>query len=195
MDDHNTFEEAVRTLLHHCHEDPHREGLLDTPARVRRAYGDWFSGYGVDPRHLFRTFAVGSDFVDEMILVANCPVFSHCEHHMTPFFGLAHIAYIPAERVLGLSKFARLVEIFARRLQIQERLTGQIADVLMANLMPVGVGVVLECRHLCLESRGVRARGAVTTTSALRGALLEKPAARAEFFSLVRSASKSSSGI
>lgn len=189
------FEECVRGMLEFVGEDWAREGLAETPSRVRRAYKEWFGGYGMDPRELFRTFESGANHVDEMVLVANCPVFSHCEHHITPFFGLAHIAYVPRKRVLGLSKFARLVEIFARRLQVQERLTGQIADTLMENLSPIGCGVVLECRHLCIESRGIRARGSITTTSALRGALLEKPEARAEFFALVRSASKAAGGI
>lgn len=188
------MEDALRVLLRGIGEDPAREGLHETPRRVNAAYGEWFSGYGRDPKELFKTFESGANHVDEMILVANCPVWSHCEHHMTPFFGLAHIAYVPRDRVLGLSKFARLVDIFSRRLQIQERITGQIADTLQANLEPLGVGVMLECRHLCMESRGAKAK-AVTTTSALRGVLLEKPEARAEFFALVRSASQATGGI
>lgn len=195
QENNDVFKSAVRTLLNCTGDVAVREGLADTPSRVARAYGEWFSGYGKSPDDLFKTFESGANHVDEMVLVANIPVWSHCEHHMTPFFGLAHIAYVPGERVLGLSKFARLVEVFGRRLQIQERITGQIADSLESNLTPIGVGVVLECRHLCLESRGARVRGAITTTSALRGALLTKPEARAEFFSLVRSASKAAGGI
>lgn len=189
------FEAAVRTMLAFMGEDPTREGLQETPSRVRRAYAEWFRGYGKDPKVLFRTFENGATHVDEMILVANIPTWSTCEHHSIPFFGLSHIAYVPRDRVLGLSKFARLVDIFSRRFTIQERITEQVADTLMENLQPVGVGVVLECRHLCIESRGACAHGTVTTTSALRGALLTKPEARAEFFSLVRSASKIAGGI
>lgn len=187
--------DAVRVLLRYAGEDPWREGLEETPTRVVKAYGEWFSGYDRDPSALFKTFESQANHVDEMVLVANIPCWAFCEHHCVPFFGLAHVAYIPNGRVLGLSKFARLVDLFSRRLTIQERITGQVADTLVENLIPKGVGVVLECRHLCMESRGARVRGAVTTTSALRGALLQKPEARAEFFSLVRSASKASGGI
>lgn len=189
-------EEAVRLLLSCTGDDSMREGLRDTPMRVAKAFGEWYSGYGRDPSDLFKAFEDGAtEGCDEMVLVANIPVFSNCEHHMTPFFGFAHVAYVPKKRILGLSKFARLVEVFARRLQVQERLTNQVADCIVDNLQPLGVGVLLECRHMCIESRGIKARGTITTTSALRGVLRTDPSARSEFFSLVQSASKAAGGI
>lgn len=165
-----------------------REGLLDTPARLIKAWGEYLSGYGVDAVALAKSFADGAEGVDEMVLVANVPVFSHCEHHLAPFFGVAHVAYIPDGRVVGLSKIPRIVDALARRLQVQERLTRQIADTLQDALSPKAVGVVVECRHMCMESRGVRAMGTTTTTSALRGALKDETACRAEFLSLIAQA-------
>lgn len=181
------MQDAVAALLAATGDDPTREGLHDTPSRVERAYAEWFSGYGLDPHSVFRSFEDGADNCDELILVSNNQVSSHCEHHMAPFFGLAHIGYIPQGKILGLSKFARLVDIFARRLQVQERLTNQIADALWTGLQPKALGVLVECRHLCIESRGVKQRGSITTTSALRGTLKTDDKARAEFFSLVHS--------
>jgi GTP cyclohydrolase I len=186
---------AVRALLMGAGENPDREGLRETPERIAKAYAEWFSGYSQDPSLLFKTFVDGAERCNEMILVSNITVTSWCEHHMALIWGVAHIAYIPNGKILGLSKFARLVDIFARRLQVQERLTNQVADCLQDNLSPKGIGVMLECRHACMETRGIKARGCVTTTSALRGILKEAPEARAEFLALVRSASKASSGI
>lgn len=195
--DTDEFQEAVRTMIRFTGDaDPLREGLADTPKRVHRAFSEWYKGYSQNPSDVLRVFKDGArDRVDEMVVVSNLPVFSQCEHHLAPFWGLAHVAYIPDGRILGLSKFPRLLDIFARRLQVQERLTNQVADALHAALKPLAAGVVLECRHMCMESRGVGARGAVTTTSALRGAFLNNPTARGEFFSLISSASHSRNGL
>lgn len=173
-------------LLQYIGEDPQRGGLRETPQRFLKAWKEWGAGYEQDPTALLKTFEDGAERYDEMVLVRDIPIYSHCEHHLAPFFGKAHIAYIPDRRIVGLSKLARLAECFARRLQVQERLTSQIAHALQDALHPVGVGVVLECRHLCMESRGVRAPGTSTTTSCLLGALKEEEAARAEFMRLVR---------
>lgn len=192
----NEFRVAVRTLLGATGDDTNRDGLRETPQRVERAFKEWFDGYGQDPATLFKVFENSYEDCDEMVLVANIPLHSFCEHHMAPFWGLAHIAYLPTDgHILGLSKFARLVNIFAHRLQVQERLTKQIAACIDLNLSPRGLGVVLECRHMCIESRGVRARGTITTTSAVMGAVRKDPAARAEFLSLVRSASRAKEGV
>lgn len=179
------IEAAVRKLLKATvGEDPHRQGLQDTPSRFRRAWLlDWTSGYSASPESVLKSFEDGAEDYDEMILVSNNPVFSRCEHHLSDMFGLAHVAYIPNGRIVGLSKIPRLVDIFARRLQVQERLTKQIADALSEYLNPKGVGVVIELRHLCLESRGIKARGTVTTTSALRGSF-SRPEVREEFLRL-----------
>lgn len=182
-------------ILAETGDDPTREGLLETPRRIQQAFAEWFSGYGRDPADVFKTFEDGAEGVDELILVANIELHSHCEHHLAPFWGVCHVGYIADGKILGLSKFARLVDIYARRLQVQERMTRQICNAIVENLQPRGVGVVLECRHLCIESRGARARGSVTTTSALHGAIKHDPAARAEFLSLVQSASKAREGI
>lgn len=182
--------DLVRNLLLMFGEDPDREGLRETPERFIRAWKHYTSGYGVDPKEVLKVFSDGAEYCsDEVVLVSNLNVWSKCEHHTSDFFGIAHIGYIPNGKIVGLSKFQRLVDVFARRLQVQERLTNQIADALQTNLDPIAVGVVLECRHLCLESRGVATRGAVTVTSALRGAFKEEPDARSEFMSLVRGAS------
>jgi GTP cyclohydrolase I len=165
-------------------EDPDRDGLKDTPARVARAYAEMFSGLRQDPTDvLTTTFDLGHD---EMVLVKDIEVFSCCEHHLVPFHGVAHVGYVPAEdgRITGLSKIARLVDVFARRPQVQERLTMQIADALMEILRPRGVIVVIECEHLCMSMRGVRKPGSRTVTSAVRGQL-RKSATRAEAMSLI----------
>ena len=167
-------------------EDPSREGLHETPARVAKAWKFWTSGYGKDTAEVMKCFEDGAEGVDEMVVQVDIPFYSHCEHHLAPFFGLASVGYIPNGKVLGLSKMNRLVDIFARRLQVQERLTNQIADAMWDGLEPVGVGVVLRARHMCVESRGVEHRGATTTTSALRGAMKEQQATRAEFMGLAR---------
>ena len=177
--------EAASLLLKAIGEPP-REGLEDTPARVAKAWiDDWTWGYDVDPLSVLKSFKDGAAGYDELVMETNIPVYSKCEHHMADIFGVAHVAYIPDGRVVGLSKIARVVEIFARRLQVQERLTVQVADTLMAGLVPRGVAVMLQCRHMCMESRGVNRPGVVTSTVALRGVFATKPEARAEFMSLV----------
>jgi GTP cyclohydrolase IA len=175
---------AIRELLIAVGEDPDREGLRDTPARVARAYGEIFAGLVQQPQDvLTTTFELGHD---ELVLVRDIPIYSTCEHHLLPFHGMAHVGYIPGPdgRVTGLSKLARLVDVYARRPQIQERLTTQVADALEAGLQPRGVLVVIEAEHLCMSMRGVRKPGSRTTTSAVRGQL-RNPATRAEAMSLV----------
>jgi len=179
-------EAAVRELLLAVGEDPGRDGLLDTPARVARSYLELLSGYHEDPgRHLERQFTIDHE---EMVVVKDIPFSSMCEHHMLPFMGRAHVAYLPGNtgKVCGLSKIARLVDGYARRLQVQERLTGQIADDLMGRLKASGALVVLEAEHLCMTIRGAMKPGALTTTSAVRGSLSDQ-ASRAEALSLIMS--------
>lgn len=190
------LQDAVRALISSIGEDPSREGLRDTPGRYIKAWGEWGFGYGLDAASVLKTFEDGAEGCgNEIVLVANIPVYSMCEHHMAPIWGNAHIGYIPDGRVLGLSKFARLTNILARRLQVQERLTNQIADTLHTGLVPKAIGVILECRHMCMESRGVNVRGAITTTSALRGKMMTEPALRAEFLQLVTNASSTRNGL
>jgi GTP cyclohydrolase IA len=182
-------EAAIRELLFAVGENPDREGLRDTPARVARAYGEIFGGLAQEPRDvLTTTFELGHD---ELVLVRDMAVYSTCEHHLLPFHGMAHVGYIPGPhgRVTGLSKLARLVDVYARRPQIQERLTTQVADALEEVLEPRGVLVVIEAEHLCMSMRGVRKPGSVTTTSAVRGQL-RNPATRAEAMSLVLGSSR-----
>jgi GTP cyclohydrolase I len=176
---------ACKTLLVTMGEDPDRPGLRETPRRFTEAWVEYTSGYWMDPAPLLTCFEDGAENYDEMVMVKDIPVYSHCEHHLAPFFGVAHIAYVPTGRVLGLSKFARLTDIFMRRLQVQERLTQQIAHALDDALKPKGVAVMLECRHLCMEARGVRTSGSSTVTSCLLG-VLKDAAPRAEFMRLVR---------
>lgn len=166
--------------------DPTRGGLQDTPKRVAKAWAEWTSGYGQDPAEVLKTFDDGAENVDEMVLVRDIPVYSHCEHHLAPIMGVAHVAYIPNGKIVGLSKLARLVDMYARRLQVQERMTNQIADAIQNTLAPQGVGVILKCRHMCMESRGIRTPGAMTVTSALRGCVKDEPDCRAEFLELCR---------
>lgn len=178
-------QEHVRALLRFIGEDPRREGLLDTPARVVKAMNEHFWGYGADPNEpLTRTFSEVEGY-DELVLLSNIQAHSHCEHHMVPFVGKAHVGYIPNGKVTGLSKLARVVDIYAKRLQVQEKLTAQIAGAIWKALQPHGVAVVLQCRHFCMCYRGVRQPGAITTTSKLHGLFLSNPAARAEFFTLL----------
>lgn len=177
-------EDIIHEMLCWIGEKPQREGLIETPKRVVAAWTEWFGGYQIDPIKLLKAFGDGSESVDEMVAITQIPVYSHCEHHLAPFFGVAHVAYIPSGKIVGLSKVARVVDAYARRLQVQERLTNQIADAMQEALDPIGVGVVLECRHMCMESRGVRKAGAVTKTSAMRGAIKKEPDARAEFLRL-----------
>lgn len=178
-------EDHVRGLLRFLGEDPEREGLLDTPARVVRAMGEHFSGYALDPgEYLAKTFEE-VDGYDELVLVTDIEVFSHCEHHMVPFVGSAHVAYIPNGRVVGLSKIARVVDVFAKRLQVQEKLTKQIADSLQVHLEPQGVAVIMQCQHFCMCYRGVKKPGSWTTTSKLHGLFLVDSAARMELLTLI----------
>lgn len=181
-------ETAVRSLLWSIGEYPFREGLRETPARVVAAWQEWTQGYAIkDPGKLLKTFTDGAELCgDELVVVNGIELYSHCEHHMAPFFGTASVAYIPQKRVVGLSKIARVVDAYAKRLQVQERLTNQIADCIHDNLEPLGVGVIIRAKHFCMCSRGVGKQGSTTTTSALRGALREKPEARAEFMALTR---------
>ncbi len=174
---------AVREILIAIGEDPDRDGLKETPERVARAYQEMFTGLETDPAEvLSKTFEIDHD---EMVLVRDIEVWSTCEHHLLPFTGVAHVAYIPAKgRITGLSKLARLVDAFAKRPQVQERLTTQVADALVEHLHPQGVMVVIECEHLCMTMRGVRKPGAKTVTSAVRG-VMNSPATRAEAMSLI----------
>ena len=173
-------EEAVRTLLLWAGDDPDREGLLDTPKRVVEAYGDWFSGYKDDPiRYLKRTFEEVEGY-DEMVVLRDIEFESHCEHHMAPIIGKAHVGYLPRNKVVGISKLARVVEAFARRFQVQEKMTAQIANCINDVLQPKGVGIVIEASHQCMTTRGVRREGVRMVTSQLLGAFRE-PATRAEF--------------
>jgi len=173
-------EAAVRTLLLWAGDDPEREGLRDTPGRVARAYSEFFAGYQEDALQVLgTTFDEAGDY-DDMILMRNIRFESHCEHHMVPIVGMAHIAYLPDKRVVGLSKLARVVDIFARRLQIQERLNSQIADAIVTALQPRGVAVMLEAEHLCMTSRGVYKPGSTTVTQHLRGVFQTDPLARQE---------------
>ena len=180
------IEVAIRSLLCNVGEDVTREGLLETPARVAKAWAEWTAGYAEDPADVFKTFEDGAEKSDELVIVKDIPFYTHCEHHMAPFFGSATIGYIPNGRIIGLSKFSRLLDVYARRLQVQERLTTQIADAIDAHLKPIGAGVVIKARHLCMESRGTRKQGHHTITSALRGALKTDARARAEFLLLTQ---------
>jgi GTP cyclohydrolase I len=177
-------EVLIRELLVRLGEDPTREGLLETPKRVMKAWDHWTNGYKMQASDVLKTFEDGAEDSDEMVIVRDIQLYSHCEHHMAPFFGKAHVAYIPNGRVVGLSKLARVVDIFAHRLQVQERLTNQIANAINDGLQPLGVGVIIEATHFCMCSRGVNKQGSTTVTSALRGVLKTKPEARAEFLAL-----------
>lgn len=184
--DHDRAEAAIRELLIAVGEDPDREGLRDTPARVARAYAETFAGLHCDPADvLARTF---NEEHRELVLVRDIPIYSTCEHHLVPFHGVAHIGYIPGASgtVTGLSKLARLVDLYAKRPQVQERLTSQVADALVDRLAPNGVIVVIECEHLCMAMRGIRKPGAVTTTSAVRGSFRSNASTRAEAMRLIR---------
>lgn len=185
-DEQGSAEDIPRRLLQLIGEDVTRGGLHETPKRFLSAWQTYTSGYRTDPIEMLKTFEDGAERYDELVLVKDIPVYSHCEHHLAPFFGVAHVGYIPNGKVVGLSKLARLVDVFARRLQVQERLTQQIAGTLNDALQPVGVGVVIECRHMCMEARGIRAQGTSTTTSALLGKLRTSDTARAEFLRLIR---------
>jgi GTP cyclohydrolase IA len=179
-------EQLVRGMLGLIGDDPARGGLVDTPARVVKAWTEWFSGYGQDPAELFKTFEDGAEKADEIVLLTNIPVHTHCEHHITPIIGHAHVAYIPNGKIVGISKLARLVDLYARRLQVQERLTNQIADAIEEHLQPQAVGVIITAKHFCMATRGVKMPTVDTTTSAMRGAFREDPASRAELLTLIQ---------
>lgn len=178
-------EKAVRTLLEWAGEDPDREGLVDTPKRVAKAYEDWFSGYNADPvRFLQRTFKE-VDGYDELIVLRDISFESHCEHHMAPIIGVAHVGYLPSNKVVGISKLARVVETFARRLQVQEKLTAQIANCIQDVLKPKGVGVVVDAVHQCMTTRGVHKSGVSMITSQMLGSFRADARTRAEFLRMI----------
>ncbi|MBZ4037948.1 GTP cyclohydrolase I FolE [Novilysobacter selenitireducens] len=178
-------EAAVRTLLSWAGDDPAREGLVDTPKRVAKAYQDWFSGYGDDPAdYLKRTFEEVEGY-DELIVLRDIEFESHCEHHMAPIIGKAHVGYLPSGKVVGISKLARVVETYARRLQVQEKMTAQIAQVIQDVLQPRGVGVVIEGAHECMTTRGVHKRGVSMITSKMLGTFRDDARTRAEFLRFI----------
>jgi GTP cyclohydrolase I len=178
--------QAIRTLLRWAGDDPQREGLLDTPTRVARAFREWFAGYAVDPTaYLERTFEEVAGY-DEIIVLRDIDFESHCEHHMAPIIGRVHIGYLPSNRVVGISKLARVVDAFAKRLQVQEKLTAQIAQCIHDTLRPHGVGVIVEATHECMTTRGVHKRGVSMVTSTLLGSFRSNPSTREEFMRLVR---------
>ncbi len=179
-----SFEEMVREILSRLGENPSRQGLLATPSRVEKSLAHLTKGYNEDPTMILRGALFDEDY-DEMVIVKDIEMFSLCEHHMLPFFGKVHVAYIPKGKVIGLSKIPRLVEVFARRLQVQERLTRQIADAIQHAIQPQGVGVVVEARHLCMMMRGIEKQHSSTVTSAMVGCFRQKET-RLEFLSLVR---------
>lgn len=181
-----SFEEAVKTMMFFVGEDPQREGLLKTPQRVKKAYEFMFGGYKESAKEILES-ALFTSSNDEMVLVRDIEFYSTCEHHLLPIIGRAHIAYIPDGKVVGLSKIPRVVDVFARRMQIQEQLTEQIADAIMDAIKPKGVAVVLQARHMCMEMRGVEKINSTTTSSALRGLFKKDEKTRSEFFSLINS--------
>ena len=178
-------EAAVRTLIEWAGDDPDREGLIGTPGRVVRAYEEFFAGYDEDPVALLATTFEQTSACDEMIVLRDIRLESHCEHHLVPILGKAHIGYLPADRVVGISKLARLVEAFAKRMQIQEKLTSQIADAIQHVLEPRGVGVVIEAAHQCMTTRGVRKPGVSLVTSRMLGRFRDDPTTRREFLSMI----------
>jgi len=180
-----TFEDLVKEMLVRLGEDPQREGLLRTPERVKKAFEFLTKGYNEDPEVMLKN-ALFTVTYDEMVIVKDVEMFSLCEHHMLPFFGKVHVAYIPNGRVIGLSKIPRLIEIFSRRLQIQERLTTQIAETIQKVIQPQGVGVVIEARHLCMMMRGVEKQHSAAVTSSMLGCFREEQETRTEFLSLIR---------
>jgi GTP cyclohydrolase I len=175
---------AAEHLLHAIDPEFGREGTAETPARVAKAWKHWCSGYDVDIAKLLKCFEDGGERYDQMVLVKDIPIYSKCEHHLADIFGTCSIAYIPNGKIVGLSKLSRLADAFARRLQVQERLTDQIADALVEHLQPVGVGVLIKARHMCMESRGICQQGHHTVTTALRGAIKDEPQTRSEFLLL-----------
>lgn len=184
MNNQEVFEQSIKNMLEIIGEDPTREGLVKTPSRVYKAYQFMMQGYNQDPKKILGD-ALFESSNREMVLVRDIEFYSTCEHHMLPIIGRAHVAYIPNGKVVGLSKIPRMVDVFARRLQIQEQLTEQIASALQEVIEPLGVGVVLQARHMCMEMRGVEKINSTTTTSSLKGAFISNPDTRREFFSLI----------
>lgn len=184
----NKFENAVKTMMTYVGEDPTREGLEKTPGRVRKAYEFMYGGYKENPQEILSS-ALFSSSNDEMVLLKDIEFYSTCEHHLLPIIGRVHVAYIPDGKVVGLSKIPRVVDVFARRMQIQEQLTEQIADAIMEAIAPKGVAVVVVARHMCMEMRGVEKINSTTTSSALRGLFKKDEKTRSEFFSLINSPS------
>jgi GTP cyclohydrolase I len=178
-------ERAVRTLIEWAGDDPGREGLKGTPARVAKAFEEYFSGYGVDPVELLQRTFEETDGYDEMVVLRDIRFESHCEHHLAPIIGKAHVAYLPQKRVVGISKLARLVEVYSRRLQIQEKMTAQIANTLDEVLQPKGVAVVIEAAHQCMTTRGVHKPGVAMVTSRMLGAFRTDPSTRREFLAII----------
>jgi len=179
-------EAAVRTLIRWAGDDPTREGLLDTPKRVAKAFREFYSGYGEDPSEILDKIFAEVEGYDDIVLVRDIPFHSHCEHHMVPFFGVAHVAYYPTRGVVGLSKLARLVDAYARRLQTQESMTSQIARAMVKALDPRGVAVMIEAEHMCMSMRGIQKAGALTLTTQFTGIFKEEPAEQVRFLTLVR---------
>ena len=179
-----SIENATNILLHAIGEDRKRPGLIETPRRVAKAWLEWTSGYAESADEILKVFEDGAESYDQMVTVKDIPFYSHCEHHLAPFFGTCTISYIPNGRIVGLSKLSRITQMFAKRLQVQERLTSQIADCLFEKLNPLGVGVSIKARHLCMESRGTCQQGHHTITTALKGSMLTDASARAEFLAL-----------
>lgn len=183
--DKNKIEQAFRLILEAIGEDPEREGLADTPCRVARMYEEIFTGIKSNPRSLLEVSF--TEYHDELILIKDIPVYSMCEHHFLPFYGWAHVAYIPkGGKIVGISKLVRVIEAYAHRPQLQERLTSQIADCIFQTLKPNGAGVVIQAEHMCMTMRGVRKPGSMTVTSAVRGIFETRPETRAELFALIQ---------
>jgi len=179
-------EAAVRTLIRWAGDDPQREGLLETPKRVVKAFREFYSGYQDDPKDVLNKIFAEVEGYDDIVLVRDIPFYTHCEHHMVPFYGMAHIAYYPTKGVVGLSKLARLVEVYARRLQTQETMTSQIATAMEDALEPRGVAVMLEAEHMCMSMRGVKKSGSMTITTQFTGVFKSDPAEQVRFLTLVR---------
>jgi GTP cyclohydrolase I len=188
-------EEAVRTLIRWAGDNPEREGLLDTPKRVVKSYEEFYSGYSADPEEILKRTFSETEGYDEMVVLRDIRIESHCEHHMLPIIGRVHIAYIPKKRVVGISKLARVVDIYAKRMQIQEKLTAQIANSINETLHPRGVAVVIEATHQCMSTRGVHKSGAIMQTSHMLGAFREDKRTRQEFMELITSSNKGGADI
>ena len=178
-------EEAIRTLIRWAGDDPSREGLLDTPTRVARAYEEFFNGYSASPRSLLERTFEEVDGYDEMVLLRDIRFESHCEHHMAPIIGKTHVAYLPDRRVVGISKLARVVEVYAKRLQIQEKMTAQVANIIDEVLQPKGTAVVIEAAHQCMTTRGIHKSGVTMVTSRMLGAFRDDPTTRREFLAMI----------